>query len=232
VSPGPAAALLAALGAAALLAHHIWTPAAICVVLLSVCLQAPWRRLRLYLLAVAIPALTVFVATPFVESIGFHIWWSGPVVPVLGRLDVTSEEVLNGGTQALRLAAVMLAFLPYALLMDHDRLVSGASLFRRSALAVALATRLVPTLERDASGLVEALRGRGLEPKGTRAWARLVSPLVAGSLERGLNLAESMEARGFGRPGRTRTPKPPWRAREYASLAAASLLVIGGVLWL
>ena len=54
----------------------------------------------------------------------------------------------------------------------------------------------------------------------------------AGSLERGLNLAESMEARGFGRPGRTRTPKPPWTLREYASLAAAALLVAGGALWL
>ncbi len=232
MSPGPAAALLAALGAAALLSHHAWTPAAICVVLLAVCLQAPWKRLRLYLLAVAIPAVTILVATPFVESIGWHVWWSGPVIPVLGRLDVTSEEVRNGATQALRLAAVMLAFLPYALLLDHDRLASGAGVFRRSALAVALATRLVPTLERDASGLLDALRGRGLEPRGARGWARIVSPLVAGSLERGLNLAESMEARGFGRPGRTRAPTPPWRAREYGALAAAALLVAGGVLWL
>jgi energy-coupling factor transport system permease protein len=232
VSPGPAAVLLAALGASALLSHHIWTPAAICVVLLAVCLRAPWRRLRLYLLAIAIPVVTLLVATPFVESIGYHVWWSGPVVPVLGRLDVTSEEVRNGATQALRLAAVMLAFLPYALLLDHDRLVSGATLFRRSALAVALATRLVPTLERDAAGMVDALRGRGVEVSGARGWARLVSPLVAGSLERGLNLAEAMEARGFGRPGRTRPPKPPWTVREYGSLVVATSLVTGALLWL
>jgi energy-coupling factor transport system permease protein len=232
VSPGPAVALLGALGAAALLSHHVWTPAAICAVLLAVCMRAPWRRLRLYLLAIALPVLTILVATPFVESVGFHVWWSGPVVPVLGRLDVTSEEVRNGAAQAVRLAAVMLAFLPYALLIDHDRLLSGAAVLRRSALAVALATRLVPTLERDAAGLAEALRGRGVRPDGTRAWAALVSPLVAGSLERGLNLAESMEARGFGRPGRTRTPRPPWRGRDYAALAAAGVLVAGGVLWL
>src|SRR5204862_8085184 len=124
------------------------------------------------------------------------------------------------------------AFLRDGRLMDHRRLVSGASFVLGSALAVALAARPAPTLERDASGLVDALRGRGVEPRGTRAWARLVSPLVAGSLERGLNLAESMEARGFGRPGRTRTPKPPWTPREYASLAAAALLVAGGALWL
>jgi energy-coupling factor transport system permease protein len=126
----------------------------------------------------------------------------------------------------------MLAFLPYALLLDHDRLFAGAAVLRRSALAVALATRLVPTLERDAAGLVEALRGRGIEPDGARAWAALLSPLVAGSLERGLNLAESMEARGFGRPGRTRTPRPRWRPRDYAALATALLLVTAGAAWL
>ena len=76
-------------------------------------------------------------------------------------------------------------------------------------LAVALATRLLPTLERDAAGYVEALRGRGLVVEGVRGRARLISPLVAGSLERSLNLAESMEARGFGRPGRTRAPSSP-----------------------
>ena len=78
-------------------------------------------------------------------------------------------------------------------------------------LAIALATRLVPTLERDAAGLVEALRGRGVEVSGLRGRARLLSPLLAGSLERALNLAEAMEARGYGRPG------------AHASAAAAGL---------
>ena len=100
----------------------------------------------------------------------------------------------------------------YALLLDHDRLLGAASWARRSALAVALATRLVPTLERDAVGLVESLRGRGVEVEGARARARLLSPLLAGSLERGLNLAEAMEARGFGRPAARARRRRPGRA--------------------
>ena len=44
-----------------------------------------------------------------------------------------------------------------------------------------------------------ALRGRGVRGLGTAS--RLLSPLLAGSLERGLNLAEAMEARGYGRAG-------------------------------
>ena len=61
---------------------------------------------------------------------------------------------------------------------------------------------------------------------------RLLSPLLAGSLERGLNLAEAMEARGYGRAGRTRAPRPPWRGRDYGALVAAVGLVVVGALWL
>jgi energy-coupling factor transport system permease protein len=127
---------------------------------------------------------------------------------------------------------VGLAFAAYALLLDHDRLLLAGGRLRRSVLAIALATRLLPTLERDASGFVEALRGRGVAVEGLRGRARLMSPLVAGSLERSLNLAESMEARGFGRPGRTRAPSPPWSNRDRVALAGAALAVLAGVLWL
>jgi energy-coupling factor transport system permease protein len=99
-------------------------------------------------------------------------------------------------------------------------------------LAAALATRLVPTFERDARGLVEALRGRGIAPEGLRGHAALLSPLVAGSLERGFSLAEAMEARGFGRAGRTRLPAAPWSVQDQAAVAAAVALVVVGVLWL
>jgi energy-coupling factor transport system permease protein len=90
----------------------------------------------------------------------------------------------------------------------------------------------VPTLERDAVGFVEALRGRGVAVDGLRGRARLLSPLVAGSLERSLNLAESMEARGFGRPGRTRAPSPSWTSLDRLVLAGAGLAVVAGALWL
>jgi energy-coupling factor transport system permease protein len=98
-------------------------------------------------------------------------------------------------------------------------------------LAVGLATRLVPTLERDAAGFVEALRGRGVQVDGIRGHARLLSPVLSGSLERALSLAESMEARGFGRAGRTRAPGPPWTRLDRLALVAAVLLCVGAV-WL
>jgi energy-coupling factor transport system permease protein len=230
--PAAAAALLAALSAAALLAHRTASVAAIAALLLVVCLRAPAGRRRLYLVGAIGSGLAVVLLTPFVETIGSHPLWTGPTVPVLGRLDITNEELRNGLFQGLRLTAVALAFAAYALLLDHDRLVQGAGFARRSVLAIALATRLVPTLERDAGGLVEALRGRGVEVTGLRGRARLLSPLLAGSLERALNLAEAMEARGYGRPGATRALHPGWTARDRAALAAAVALIAIGALWL
>ena len=226
-----AAALLAALALAALLAGSLWVVGAITLVLLVVCLRAPRGPRHVLFGTVALSAGMVFVLSPWLQDTGSHPLFQGPIVPVLGELSVTREELSIAALLALRFAAVGLASGAYVLLLDHDRLLGAASWARRSALAVALATRLVPTLERDAAGLVVALRGRGVEVEGLRAHARLLSPLLAGSLERGLNLAEAMEARGFGRPGRTRVPPPPWTLVDRLALVAAALIAVGA-LWL
>lgn len=228
----PAAVLLAGAGAAALLAHHPASAGGIALVLLAVCLRAPRAGRRLYVYGALTPALGVFLLWPLLAVEGGTVLWSGPVVPVLGTLDVTTDELWLSGLYSLRFAAMALAFVAYALLLDHDELVAALGFARRSALAVALATRLVPTLERDAAGLAEAVRGRGVAVEGVRGHARLLSPLVAGSLERASNLAEAMEARGFGRPGATRVPRPGWTARDRGAVLASVLLVAAGALWL
>src|SRR6195952_5697308 len=228
MNAAPAAALLAALAAAALLATSIWSVALICAVLFVVALRAPAKRRWPYLIGTLSTALLFVVLTPFVEVIGTHVLWSGPTIPVLGRLDVTTEELRNGLFQGLRLAAVGLAFAVYALLLDHDRLLAAAGWARRSTVAVALATRLVPLLERDARDLRVALRGRNVELGPIRQ----LSPLLAGSLERGLNLAEAMEAPGYARPDRTRAPQPAGGGGDVLPLVAAVGVVVVGALWL
>lgn len=232
LAPGSAALLLAAAAATALLADQVVPLAVLTIVLLAVCLRAPARRARPYLVASAGSALGVFLVWPLLQSTGIHVLWEGPVVPVVGLLDVTREELVLATVYALRLAAVGLAFAAYALVLDHDRLVAAAGFARRSALAVALATRLVPTLERDAAGLAEAVRGRGIAIEGVRGRALLLSPLVAGSLERAASLAEAMEARGYGRGGHSRAPGARWSDWDRAAVCLAVLMVVAGALWL
>ena len=226
--PTSTLALLAALAAAAFLSEHLWAAALITAVLVAVCLRAPRGARRLYLVGTGVSAGALLVVTPFVETIGSHPIWTGPIVPVLGQLDVTHEELVSASLNALRLAAVGLAFAAYALLLDHDQLLQTV----RFARPAALATRLMPTLERDAAGFVEALKGRGVQVTGLRGRARLLSPLLASSLERGVNLAEAMDARGYGRSGRTQLPAPPWRAVDLGAVALAVAIVVAGALWL
>ena len=172
MSPGPAAILLGAAGTAALLTDRLWAVALLTVVLLAVCLRAPSDRRRVYLFGALTTGLGVFVLSPLLWSSPDGVLiWEGPTIPVLGPLDVTTTELFEAALNALRLVALGLAFAAYALLLDHDRLVAAAGAARRSALAVALATRLVPSLERDAAGLAESIRGRGA-PAGRRAGLR------------------------------------------------------------
>jgi energy-coupling factor transport system permease protein len=229
VRPAAATLLLAGVVVAALAADRLWTVGALAAVLLAVCARAG-RRATPYVWGTGVSAVLIVLVSPWVQTTGYHVLWSGPTVPVLGPLDVTTEELRSAGLLALQFAAAGLAFAVYALQVDHDRLLAAAT-GRRSVLAAALAARLVPTLERDARGLVEALRGRGLAPTGLRGHAGLLSPLLASSLERGLNLAEAMEARGFGRPGRTRLPAPAWRAVDVAGVAAGAAIAAAGLLW-
>ena len=233
LSPGPAAALLAAAGFAALLADRLFTIGTVALVLLAVCLRAPAERRSVYLFGALFTGLGVLVVSPFLwSSPEGVVLWEGPTIPVVGPLDVTTDELYEAALNALRLTALALAFSAYALLLDHDRLVAAAGFAKRSALAVALATRLVPSLERDAAGLSESVRGRGVEVRGVRGHAALLSPLVAGSLERASTLAEAMEARGFGRSGSTRAPRPAWGARDWVALTAAVLVLLVGATWL
>ncbi len=233
MSPGPAALLLGAAGTAAMLTDRLWAVAVLSVLLLAVCLRGPSERRGVYLFGALSTGLGILVLSPFLwSSPDGTILWEGPTIPVLGPLDVTTTELFEAALNALRLTALGLAFAAYALLLDHDRLVAAAGAARRSALAVALATRLVPSLERDAAGLAESIRGRGVRLEGARGYATLLSPLVAGSLERASSLAETMEARGFGRAGATRAPRPPWSTRDRLALPLAVVLVLVAALWL
>ena len=91
LSAAPAAALLAALAVAALLATHTLSVGRDLRGAARRSLRAPARRRWPYLVGTLTTGLTVFLLTPFVEVIGSHAIWTGPTIPVVGTLDVTTR---------------------------------------------------------------------------------------------------------------------------------------------
>jgi energy-coupling factor transport system permease protein len=167
-------------------------------------------------------ALSFALINPFVAVEGNTVIFSGPHVPGgLLDLEVTVEEVVYGALSGLRLAVAILACVFLVLRADPDLLTGLASrVAPRSALLVALAARLVPTMRRDAGGLSDAARARGLVLRSgprrarVRAASHLVTPLLASGLERGLETAEAMTARGYGSGARTQLPARSAAVRE------------------
>ncbi|MEI7439550.1 MAG: energy-coupling factor transporter transmembrane component T [Thermoleophilia bacterium] len=191
---------------------------------------------RLMLRIALISGLFIAVLNPFVAVEGDHVLFAGPSFWLID-FEITSEEVLYGLVAGARLAAAILSTSAFLRLADPDRTQALASrVAPRSALTVALSARLAPTLRRDASGLRETLRLRGTGPeRGRRAairqGTRLIEPLVASSLERGIDISEAMVARGYGAGRLTRLPEARLQRDEQVALICGVIgLVVAVVL--
>jgi energy-coupling factor transport system permease protein len=117
--------------------------------------------------------------------------------PLLGRVDVTAEALAAGAVIGLRAAVTMVAFAVYSACVDPDRVLRALRpLAGRSALTATLISRLVPVAAADASRLRDAgrLRGPAAAPLGRAALARR---LLTGSLDRAVDVAATLELRGY-----------------------------------
>lgn len=231
-APGPLLALGAAGIALAFATDHPLVLPAVAAGAVALLAAAPGRPGRLFLAGGALSGLTLALINPFVSAEGDRIIVQGPEVPVFD-LEVTVEEVVAGLAMGVRLFAVAVLLGAVLAHLDADRLQAQvARVAPRSALACALAARLVPTLERDARAIAETARCRGVDlsggawPARLRRAAPLALPLLGSSLERGLDVAEAMAARGYGAEERTRLPERPWSPAERT--VAALALALGG----
>lgn len=232
-APGPLTALGLAAIVIAFSTDHPLVLAAVALGAVALFAAAPGRPSRLFLLGGAVSGLSLALLNPFVSGEGDLILWRGPEVAVID-LEITLEEVVAGIAIGVRLFAVAVIVGAVLAHMDADRLQAQvARVAPRSALTCALAARLMPTLERDARAIVETarLRGVGLAegrwPGRLRRAAPLALPLLGSSLERGLDVAEAMTARGYGSGPRTRIAEAGYAAAERVTLAIG--LALGAV---
>lgn len=113
---------------------------------------------------------------------------------------VTAEVLSQSGAEGLRLAAFLACFGTFVAVADVYRVLRMVPRFlSEAALVVSIGITTVPTILRTATDVRDAQRLRGHRARGIRSSAAIVVPVIAGGVERAVTLAESMEARGYGR---------------------------------
>ncbi|RRR74818.1 MAG: hypothetical protein EI684_06195 [Candidatus Viridilinea halotolerans] len=134
--------------------------------------------------------------------------------PLIGG-PLTMEALVYGMTNGLVIGALIAAFAAFGAAMPVGallRLVPRA--FYPLAVVVAIAVTYVPLTFRHAREIREAQQLRGLQLRTWRDSLPLLLPLLIGGLERAIQLAEALAARGFA------ADRVPQRLR---------LLLIGGL---
>jgi energy-coupling factor transport system permease protein len=174
---------------------------------------------------IAVPlGLLVATINPIVDHNGLTVVARAGAVPWLGQLDITLEAIVYGLMLGLRAVVLIEAFALYSAAVDPDEVLR---LFRRvsyrSALTAVLATRMVPVLARDARRMAEAQRCRPARPAPRLA---LVRALAGGALDRAVDVAATLEVRGYGSARRPPRIPRPWSRHDFAFLAAALGLVV------
>ncbi len=179
--------------------------------------------LSLALLIVAINALVVDRGETVLARLGHWPWF--------GQVNVTFEALVAGLSYGLRAAVALVAFAVYSACVDPDRVLRALRpLARRSALTATLVSRLVPVAAADAGRLRDAaaLRGPGAAEVGKAPLARR---LLAGSLDRAVDVAATLELRGYSLDApraRNRRRRSRYDRRFYAVAVLALATAIAG----
>ncbi len=145
-----------------------------------------------------------------------------------GQGDLTVEAVVYGAVIALKVVLLVLITTLASLAVDPDetlRILRRLSF--RSALTASLATRMIPVLGADAQRLAEAQRTRpGGPPRGTAGRIALLRAVVAGSLDRAMDVAATLEVRGFADARRAPRSTRPW-SRHDVAFAVSAVAIVG-----
>jgi energy-coupling factor transport system permease protein len=220
------------------------------------------RQLVRSLRTAAIVALPIVVVNVLVSRDGLTVFARLGDLGPFGQGNLTVEALVYGAMIALKVAILMLATTLASMAVDPDELLRVVRrLSFRSALTASIATRMIPVLASDARRLAEAQRTRPTQSKRptqstragqsthhqgvsarahTRARAQmqimLLSAIVGSSLDRAMDVAATLELRGFAGARRAPRRRVPWSRHDLAfaasgaSLAAVALAArLGGV---
>jgi energy-coupling factor transport system permease protein len=152
-----------------------------------------------------------------------------------GQGNLTVEAVVYGAVIALKVMLLILITTLASLTVDPDEMLRILRrLSFRSALTASLATRMLPVLAADSQRLAEAQRTRPEgPPRGARGRVALLGAVIAGSLDRAMDVAATLEVRGFATARRAPRSSRPWSRHDVAFLVSGgtvlALSIVGRV---
>jgi energy-coupling factor transport system permease protein len=186
--------------------------------------RRPDTNLRPLALGVAMMAVLAALLSFSQAHLGDHALFSLPAwLPGLGG-PWTLEALVFGGLQGLGLAAIVISVAVIATALEPHQLIDALpAAMHRTGIVLASALNLVPVLARSFTAVADAQRLRGWRPRGIRSWGEVLVPVVLTAIEDSLQLAEAMEARGFGSGPRSRYSLSVWTSADLATAGAALL---------
>jgi energy-coupling factor transport system permease protein len=157
------------------------------------------HQLRRTLRTAAIVAVPIVAINVLVSREGLTVFARLGDLGPFGQGDLTVEAAVYGAVIGLKVTLLILVTTLASLAVDPDELLRAVRrLSYRSALTASLSTRMIPLLAADSGRLAEAQRTRpGGAPTGPRARVALLGAVVGGSLDRAMDVAATLELRGF-----------------------------------
>lgn len=144
--------------------------------------------------------------------------------PIVGGA-ITLEAVIAGAVNGLALLTILAIFAAFNSVVDHYELLRATPAFLfHAGVIISIAITFVPQMVLSAQEIRQAQRIRGHRFRGIRDLLPLILPLLANGLERAIQLAETMEARGFG------SVVNPASGRRALTTQVATLVMLLGVL--
>ena len=148
----------------------------------------------------AVPlAILVALVNAFVVREGLTVIVRVGEVAPFGQIDITLEAVVYGLLLGLRVLVIVLCAALLTATVDPDEVLRGMRrISLRSALTASLATRMVPVLTRDARRMEQARRCRpDVDLRTRRTQLAVVRAVTTGALERAVDVAATLELRGY-----------------------------------
>lgn len=185
----------------------------------------------------ALPIMLLYMmVNPLFQSNGEHLLWQGPVLSVIGRVDLTTEELLYSFMGVIRLSIILLLSAGFLFFVDQERfLFFFAKVTPRFVISSVMAIRLFPFLMQESKRIQEVLRARGIRPanRGLRSYISfkmtILKPLIYSTMEGSWITAESLYVRGFGSGPRSYYRTSAMTQREKVGLLLCGLLILFGV---